>query len=365
MTTSLNEILVLLLKLMTGSTLSGRVWNVLAKLTFLLCLIWHEWPLQVTLRSAAAMMPPVLLSPEIQRDSTCPVLGETENTTFAVYGYTVPTGAYSAGIGHFKGPIYNAAKRLSCIEIPSMLLLLLVFIRVCGFCYLNPAFARLKNARTNNERFLDDWVFRFVAFVHFLTEIVFVFLVYHSLKNMSGYEEPKALWKEGTKEVWLNWAGNTHLAIGPRYKQLPPGTLDHHIMGVHCRNNHVVSVRFWNDMEFHNKGASEQAEIRRSEHSYHTGVLLRFAMRHAALLVVLSIVLGVLSQAIDNSSTLSDMPKQYLLSRANSEPGSPVPSPRADRDALAGYDARANRDARSVLQQTARRLRTRQINPNL
>lgn len=315
--------LVALLKMMTGSTLSGRVWNITAKVVFLLALIWHEWYLQHKLTRATFPMPPYHLTPQMSKDSSCPVVVNT-NDTIEVKGYTIPTGSHSGGNGYFLGPTYSPPQWELYIKWPSVVLVSLIVFRLSGWSYLHPLLPRASNLKECSG-FWNSAVFVMMFVVHVLTEVAFYFLAYHAIKNIVGYETPKALWKEPPFEVWLNAAGGQGVAVAPRYPHEPPGKLPHYIYGLTCRNNRITETRFLNHLQYHSKDAADRLQIHRDEESYHTGWWLRLTMYVSSAMVVLSVVLGVLSQALDNSLNWGTIRHQYETSRAPSPMLSPRP----------------------------------------
>jgi hypothetical protein len=309
--------------MMTGSTLSGRVWNIVAKFVFLLALIGHEWYLQHKLERATFRMTPYDLTEEMSNDSSCPVVANTDNNTDLVIGFTVPTGSHSGGNGYFVGPTYSPPQWELYIKWPSGFLVFLMVFRLCGWSYLAPLLPRASTVEECTG-FWNSAVFVMMFVAHALTEVVFYFLAYHALKNIMGYETPKGLWNEARFDEWLNRGGGGGLEVAPRYPRAPPGELPHHICALTCRNKKITSVRFVNHLQYHKKDPADRQQILRDEESYHTGWRLRLTMYVSSAMVVLSVVLGVLSQALDNSLDLNRIQHQYTESRAPS----PMPSPR-------------------------------------
>jgi hypothetical protein len=315
--------LVAILKILTGSTLSGRVWNNTAKVVFLCALAWHEWILPLRLEKAAGQIPKVPLPLYMSERSSCPVHDNT-NTSIQVLGFTVSQGRYSGGNGYFIGPTYSLSQWKDYIEMPSGALVVLMVIRLCGWKYLNPFLPQARNLKKPTKWLNSAW-FLAMFVVHLLTEVVLYVLIFHAIKNITGYETPKALWAEPEPERLFNAAGEQALAVASRHPNEPPKELQHQIFVLTCRENRITHAQFWNYYQWLHKMPADRMEILRFEQSYHTGWRLRLAMHVSSAMVVLSVVLGVLSQALDNSvQDWRKLPRKL----ATSSPPSPMRSPR-------------------------------------
>lgn len=246
---------------------------------------------------------------------------DSENDYFDVVGGTFPTGNLDGrGYGApFFGNHYGPKEWYSHIQVPGMVLMFLILVRVGFYKSLHPIIIKSSNATT----------FKWLPFlVHIASEVLWWYFVYHVHMNNTGWRTPKRLHREPHKLNVLNLQHNGGSVVVRPGAAEASNVLQYQLIGLKCQGPALLSMIFINGEQYASKPAGVQAQIDRDDRMYHHGILLRCSMEVTVAMVLMSIILGALAQLIDYDQ------KGWLAAQTrmvHSNPPSPRRHQREDR----------------------------------